>query len=193
MTRKLDSFLKEEKQKRERVDNLSKSISDDKAALSKTRTEYEAAVIADDDEATSILFKEIERLENKIKADEHKLVTLQTVTDRHLRQSAIETLQAFPDEVRTKHQALADVATGKIQEARTKYIESLHVLDGLNESYNAERNEYKPLLRRYKLERRDIDNSNSLYSNIENIGKIAPNKTNMIVTFEHIQKGLENL
>lgn len=193
MTRTLDTFLQQEAQKKDKVAELTQKITDAKATLSQTRLDYEAAVIDDNDKETNRLFQQIEKYENQIRADQHRLQTLKTVTDRHLRESAIETLRTFPSEVRAKHKTQAAKAIEQIEQARAKYIQSLNVLDGLNESYNAERNEYKPLLNRYGLDRRDIDESNSLYSHIDNVGNIAPRKTDMIVTYDHIQKGLEQL
>lgn len=193
MTRTLDTFLQQEQQKKDKVAELTQKIADAQATLSQTRLDYEAAVIDDNDKETNRLFQQIEKYENQIRADQHRLETLKAVTDRHLRESAIETLRTFHSEVRAKHKAKADKAIEQIEQARAKYIQSLNVLDGLNEAYNAERNEYKPLLNRYGLNRRDIDESNSLYSHIDNVGSIAPKKADMIVTYDHIQEGLKQL
>lgn len=190
MTRTLDTFLQEEQQKREREDKLRQVITDDKTMLIQARTEYEGAVIADDDLKTNELFQKIEHLENKIKADEHKLKTLVSVTDRHLKESAIATVRTFKSEVIPRHKHKVDAAVQKIEKAKQAYIDALDVLDGLNEAYNAERSEYRPILHRYNLQQREVNNKDSLYNNIDDPGKIAPDKTQMVITTTDILKGV---
>lgn len=190
MTRTLDTFLQQEQQKKDKVSKLSQTIADTVSQLDQTKADYETAVIDDNDEETNRLFQQIEKFENQIRADQHRLGTLQAVTDRHLRQSAIEAVQTYPSEVHAKHKATADKAINKIEQARAVYIQALNVLDGLNEAYNAERNEYQPLLNRYRLDRRDVDSRNTFFSTLDNVNDIAPKKTDMTITYEHIQKGL---
>lgn len=193
MTRTLDTFLEEERQKRERVGNLAASITDAHQALTQARTDYEVAVIADDDKETNRLFQEIETLEGQIKADEHKLQTLQAVTDKHLRQSAVDTLRTFHAEVRDKYRKKTAAALEQIEQSKQAYIRSLSVLDGINEAYNAERNEYRPLLHRYGFTRHDIDQRNALYNDIDDPGQPAPTKGSMVIQSIDIEKGLKKL
>src|SRR5699024_230670 len=145
MTKALKEFDQEVEQKKGRITELENDIRANKTALDDKEKEYKEAV-ANDSNNIDDLFYEIERLQGKIKADDHKLGTLRTVTDEHLKRSAINVLSGFNQDVdQAKREEIGDIVT-QLNQAKADYI---HKAKKLQKEVIKINREYGELARKY--------------------------------------------
>lgn|SRR5699024_5224141 len=153
MTSKLNDFLQEEQQKRQRITDLHRTIKDDESKLGELQTEYKEAVAGDTDNVDD-LFHEMESIESKIKADKHKLETLTDITKDDLRCKALEAVQDFPrikgeytDKVHSIHKRMA-----KENERHKEAMQEL-IIEGtsINDEYISRAREHSAILERNEI------------------------------------------
>lgn len=192
MTKALEEHLKEVEQKRGRISELEKTIKENEAKLTKLQEEYKMAVINDADNVDD-LYHESEELQKKLKADKHKLKTLKSVTEDHLRKSAVKVLEGFYN-VKPKYQGRVEKVKQQIEEERKRHKEVMAALikEGLeiNEEYTEEASKYWNLIHDHNIQgvwkkthphpagmRPDLDEKDELaQKQAEKEGKLIPNR-----------------
>lgn len=162
MIKALEEYFKEVEQKNARIADLEQEIKDNERRLPKLQDEYKKAV-ANDGTNIDDLFHEMESLEKKLKADKHKLETLRTVTNEHLKKSALKILESYNKDVRTKYDGLADKINEKIRKAKQEYIKAIHKLNeevtALNNEFNKVNRQYGNIMHDNNIKRQEIDSS----------------------------------
>lgn len=159
MTKALNEFNKEVEQKKSRIEELKQSISDNELVLTNTEKEYKAAV-ANDTNNIDDLFHEMESLQGKIKADKHKLGTLNTVTDEHLKESAINVLRTFHTDVKDVYGEKLEKVNERIKKLKVDYIKEVDALQ--DEAYqiinkrNAKVKEYSRFMHSNNLTQKEV-------------------------------------
>lgn len=168
MTKALEEHYKEVEQKEARMTALEGDIKENERILARLREDYKTAVIKDSDNIDE-LFHEIESIEKKLKADKHKLKTLQTVTEDHLKKHAIEVLNGYETDVVQKYQSQADKISEKIEQAKKEYISKIKgyrkEFNEINEEYHQTARQYGRILRDNGIEKGDINHQ--LYKKID--------------------------
>src|SRR5699024_12271688 len=89
MTKALNEYLQEAEQKKARVDDLKQSIKQNRDTLTRSRQEYKKSV-AEDKNNIDDLVHGSEALENKIRADKHKLQMVETNREEHLKDKTLK-------------------------------------------------------------------------------------------------------
>lgn len=172
MTKALKEFDQEVEQKKGRITDLENDIRANKDALADKEKEYKEAV-ANDNNNIDDLFREIEHLQGKVKADEHKLGTLRTVTDEHLKKSALNVLSGFYSDVNSVCVDKLEKVNEQIRKAKADYIKKVDSLQ--DEAYTIidERNEktrdYGRLMHQNNLDGREVNQIHrNLYRELDN-------------------------
>src|SRR5699024_5493868 len=172
MTKALKEFDQEVEQKKGRITELENDIRANKTALADKEKEYKEAV-ANDSNNIDDLFYEIERLQGKIKADEHKLGTLRTVTDEHLKRSALNVLSGFNSDVNSVYVDKLEKINEQIRKAKADYIKMVDSLQ--DEAYTIidERNDktrdYGKLMYSNNLSKQEVNQIHgNLYRELDN-------------------------
>lgn len=162
MIKALEEYFKEVEQKNARIADLEQEIRDNERRLPKLQDEYKKAV-ANDGTNIDDLFHEMESLEKKLKADKHKLETLRTVTNEHLKKSALKILESYNKDVRAKYDGLADKINEKIRKAKQEYIKTVHKLSeeaaALHNEFNNVNRQYGNIMHDNNIKRQEIDSS----------------------------------
>lgn len=162
MIKALEEYFKEVEQKNARIADLEQEIRDNERRLPKLQDEYKKAV-ANDGTNIDDLFHEMESLEKKLKADKHKLETLRTVTNEHLKKSALKILESYNKDVRAKYDGLADKINEKIRKAKQEYIKAIHKLNeeatALNNEFNKVNRQYGNIMHDNNIKSQEIDSS----------------------------------
>lgn len=177
MTKALESFLDDKNQKKERISNLKTEIAKNEKELAKLKDEYKKAVVEDSANVDD-LFHQIEETEKKLKADNHKLKTLESVTKDHLKRSAIEVLEGYNRDVVEVYQGKVDKVGEKIKQAKQEYIAKVakyrQEIMEINEEYSQETRNYGHLLATHDIQKGEI--SYSLYKTLDDAryGVITP-------------------
>lgn len=162
MIKALEEHFKEVEQKNARIADLEQEIRNNESRLPKLQDEYKKAV-ANDGTNIDDLFHEMESLEKKLKADKHKLETLRTVTNEHLKKSALKILESYNKDVRAKYDGLADKINEKIRKAKQEYIKAIHKLNeeatALNNEFNKVNRQYGNIMHDNNIKSQEIDSS----------------------------------
>jgi len=164
MTKALNEYLQEAEQKKARVDDLKQSIKQNRDTLTRSRQEYKKSV-AEDKNNIDDLFHEIEALENKIRADKHKLQTLETVTEEHLKDNALKVMEGYRSDVVNAYQSKADKVNTQIQQAKSDYAKQVKKLSDeivqINQEYNSEIVRYAEVAEDNNLSKNELNRINS--------------------------------
>jgi|SRR5690625_957653 len=189
MTMKVKQYNDEVKQKHKAIDELKNFIAEMEERTPVLEQQYKDSVSKGGNDVDD-LFHEIESLKKKIRADKHKLKTLQEVTDEHLDGVAMEVLKGYDKHVRVKHENKVSKALEVIEQAKSEYIKSLDVIDGLNDSFIDDTAKYWQIIRQRDLDKRKVNTiSNQFYTAIERPRDIAPSKWALEVTGYDIERG----
>ncbi|HLR02837.1 MAG TPA: hypothetical protein VK111_08875 [Virgibacillus sp.] len=160
MTKALNEFKKEAKQKKERVANLEQSIKNNEENLSELESKYKESVIEDSPNIDE-LFHKMESLQSKITADKHKLKTLKSVTDEHLKVSAVNVLKAFPDDVSLVYMKKVDKVNDRIKQSKKDYVQEVASLQNevaeINNEHNQIAREYGRIMKSVDITKSDIN------------------------------------
>src|SRR5699024_7566606 len=109
---KVKEHYSEVNKRNERINQLDSEIKDNEQRLATAEKEYKQSVIDNSDNVDD-LFYEMDRLKNKIKADKHKLTTLENVTNEFALNHARDTIHSFVD-VQVKYRKKLDEAMKQI-------------------------------------------------------------------------------
>lgn len=157
---KYEEYMKKEQEHQERITSLKQEIKKDQQSLVDINQEYRDAVAAGDDDSIDPLFMEMEKLQKKIKADNHKLETLKSVTNEHLKKSALKLLEGYKVDVEAHYQGLADKVNEKIKKAKKDYSlkvsELMKEISKINEEYNQDARKYGQVMKNNGIEKKDI-------------------------------------
>lgn len=162
MSKALEGFYNDTEQKKERISNLKVEIAKNEKELAKLKDEYKKAVVEDSANVDD-LFHQIEETEKKLKADNHKLKTLESVTKEHLKKNAIEVLEGYNRDVVEVYQDKVNKVGEKIKQAKQEYISKVakyrEEILAINEKYSQKTREYGHLLATYGIQKGEINNS----------------------------------
>lgn len=177
MSKALEGFYNDTEQKKERISNLKVEIAKNEKELARLKDEYKKAVVEDSANIDD-LFYQIEETEKKLKADNHKLKTLESVTKEHLKKNAIEVLEGYNRDVVEVYQDKVNKVGEKIKQAKQEYISKVakyrEEILAINEKYSQKTREYGHLLATHDIQKGEI--SYSLYKTLDDAryGVITP-------------------
>lgn len=174
MTKSLKLHFSEVEKKEQRITDLQGAISGNQSRLKQLQQQYTEAV-ASDAESVDNLFYDMDELERKIKADQHKLKTLEAVTVEHLKNSAIKTVKEFHHDVKSIRDEKLDSVKQRVDKLKNKYIQEVEKLRveaaEVNAEYKRTSRRYWKVIRSHNLTKHDINTGhNQLYTKIEDAG-----------------------
>ena len=165
----MHKFRSEEEQKRQRINDLSTEVEKLRNELPALEEKYKKAV-ADDLKTITDIFNELEAHKNKLKAEEHRLKTLQEVTQEHLKENARQTILNYPKDVQTHYEQDVAKLDTKIAKLREKYIAEVGALLNLKEDrykqHDKNTQQYRQLMHQYQLTSDDL--GKQLYTRLDN-------------------------
>ncbi|MBC9826436.1 hypothetical protein [Carnobacterium inhibens] len=163
---KLEEFRKDREEKRSKRQKLDNSIKNDKETLVILEKDYKEALLTDNDKQADSLFPQIEQAKERIKRNEHKSKTLQTIYNDGIKENALKTVLEVAA-IKKDYQVKLDELDEEMKPLLEKRQQLIKQADTLSNEFNQTKEEYYLLIDRYALDRKELIKNGAMSTNLE--------------------------